>query len=105
MPSIAQGAVRTQGSKEYRQMNPTSYAETIYQRSLQLPEQAAQEALDFIDFLLLRYGSDAAFNVDQAPRRGDASAFISALAGAWGPDFPDDISDADLAGDMPRDEL
>ena len=39
-------------------------AETIYQRSLKLPDAAAQEALDFIEFLNQRYGlaeaSDAA---------------------------------------------
>lgn len=31
-------------------------AETIYQRSLKLPDAAAQEALDFIEFLNQRYG-------------------------------------------------
>ena len=31
-------------------------AETIYQRSLTLPDAAAQEALDFIEFLTQRYG-------------------------------------------------
>lgn len=31
-------------------------AEIIYQRSLELPEAAAREALDFIDFLGQRYG-------------------------------------------------
>lgn len=40
------------------------YAETIYLRSRQLPEDAAREVLDFIDFLLHR-GSVAA-----APDRG-----------------------------------
>ncbi len=34
-------------------------AETIYQRSLQLPEAAAQEALDFIEFLSQRHGVSA----------------------------------------------
>lgn len=66
--------------KESRPINPASYAETIDQRSLQLPEQAAQEARD-------------------------ASAFLAAVAGTWGPDFPDDIDDADLTADAPRDEL
>ncbi|MBK7898766.1 MAG: DUF2281 domain-containing protein [Azonexus sp.] len=33
-----------------------SLAETIYQRSLNLPDAAAQEALDFIEFLNQRYG-------------------------------------------------
>jgi hypothetical protein len=32
-------------------------AETIYQRSLNLPEFAAREALDFIEFLEQRYNS------------------------------------------------
>jgi len=32
-------------------------AELIYQRSLELPEAAAHEALDFIDFLGQRYAS------------------------------------------------
>lgn len=85
-------------------MNTESYAETIYQRSLQLPEQAAQEALDFIGFLLQRYGADPRGSLATSPRR-DASAFIAAVAGTWGPDFPDDIDDADLTADAPRDEL
>lgn len=34
-------------------------AETIYQHSLLLPEQAAQEALDFIEFLEQRYKVDS----------------------------------------------
>lgn len=33
-------------------------AETIYQRSLSLPDAAAREALDFIEFLGQRYGAD-----------------------------------------------
>ena len=33
-------------------------AETIYQRSLSLPDVAAREALDFIEFLGQRYGTD-----------------------------------------------
>lgn len=33
-------------------------AETIYQHSLRLPESAAREALDFIQFLEQRYGID-----------------------------------------------
>ncbi len=34
-------------------------AETIYQNSLNLPEPAAREVLDFIEFLKQRYPSDA----------------------------------------------
>lgn len=48
-------------------------AETIYQRTLKLPEPAAREALDFVEFLEKRYGID-----DSAPRNedaGDANAY------------------------------
>ena len=44
-------------------------AEAIYQRSLELPDAAAREALDFIEFLSLRYGVEeetAALPVDDA---------------------------------------
>lgn len=34
-----------------------NYAEAIYRRSLVLPEMAAREALDFIEFLAQRYAS------------------------------------------------
>jgi hypothetical protein len=39
-------------------------AETIYQRSLALPEAAAREALDFIEFLGQRYGTEKDVQVD-----------------------------------------
>lgn len=47
-------------------------AETIYQRSLKLPDAAAQEALDFIEFLSQRYGlADTTI----AAADGDAAAY------------------------------
>lgn len=46
-------------------------AETIYQRSLKLPDAAAQEALDFIEFLNQRYGLTEA----ATPADGDAAAY------------------------------
>ena len=49
-----------------------NYPDTIYRRSLHLPEQAAQEAPDFIDFLLPRYGTEPGRKPDAAARR-DAS--------------------------------
>lgn len=50
-------------------------AETIYQRSLKLPDAAAQEALDFIEFLTQRYGlAEATTTVDSAAD-GDAAAY------------------------------
>lgn len=46
-------------------------AETIYQRCLKLPDAAAQEALDFIEFLNQRYGL-----AEEAPAAdGDAAAY------------------------------
>ena len=66
-------------------------AETIYRHSLHLPEQAAQEALDFIEFLEQRYGT-----ARTAPKSsGDTEAFLAAVAGTLGDDFPDDIEDHD----------
>ena len=47
-------------------------AEIIYQRSLKLPDAAAQEALDFIEFLNQRYGISETANVSAD---GDAAAY------------------------------
>lgn len=81
-----------------------NYADAIYRRSLSLPDPAAREALDFIDFLLQRYGTTPPVTGRSAPNR-DATALIQVLAGGWGPDVPDDIDDADLATDALRDEI
>ncbi|MEQ1559429.1 MAG: DUF2281 domain-containing protein [Methyloglobulus sp.] len=73
-------------------------AETIYRHSLNLPESAAREALDFIEFLEQRYAPLAS-----APAsRNDTEAFLAALAGGLSEDFPDAISDDDLGNDAPR---
>ena len=81
-----------------------NYAQTIYQRSLQLPDTAAQEALDFIDFLLQRHAMTAKSPQQDGPRQ-DTAAFLRAIANGWGDDFPDDIDDTDLGMDSPRDPL
>jgi len=81
-----------------------NYADAIYRRSLSLPDPAAREALDFIDFLLQRYGT-APLAADRAAPNRDAAALIQAAAGGWGTDVPDDVDDADLAVDAPRDEI
>ncbi len=78
-----------------------SLAENIYQHSRRLPEQAAREALDFIQFLEQRY-------VDKATlpsRSKDTESFLAAVAGTLGDDFPNDITDDDLGMDTPRAEL
>lgn len=74
-------------------------AEKIYQHSCKLPEQAAREALDFIEFLERRYTEKSA-----APA-GDTDTFLAAIAGKLSDDFPDDITDDDLGTDVPRREL
>lgn len=75
-----------------------SIAENIYQHSRRLPEQAAREALDFIQFLEQRY-------VTKTSRTEDTESFIAAVAGKLSNDFPDDITDDDLGTDAPRAEL
>ena len=78
-----------------------SLAENIYQHSRRLPEQAAREALDFIQFLEQRY-------VDKAvlpSRAKDTESFLAAVAGTLGDDFPNDITDDELGTDTPRTEF
>ena len=76
-------------------------AETIYQHSLNLPEPAAREALDFIEFLEQRYAKGNT----NAAQPGNTEAFLAALSGGLSEDFPNDIGDDDLGADMPREEL
>lgn len=77
-------------------------AEIIYQHSLNLPEPAAQEALDFIEFLEQRYAK----NQQTIQQQSRTDSFLSALAvGGLSEDFPDDIDDNDLGVDVPRQEL
>lgn len=74
--------------------------QAIYERSLLLPEAAAQEALDFIDFLRLRYASPT------PPAHLSATQeFLAAVAGSWGDDVADDVGGADLCPDTPRQPL
>jgi len=74
-------------------------AEQIYQHSRRLPEHAAREALDFIEFLEWRYMDKA------ATPSGDTESFLAAVAGKLGDDFPKEITDDDLGTDVPRREL
>lgn len=76
-------------------------AESIYQHSRNLPEQAAREALDFVEFLEQRYARGAG----QAVSSGDTEAFLAAVTGTLGDDFPDDIADDDLGADAKRSSL
>lgn len=78
-----------------------SLAENIYQHSRRLPEQAAREALDFIQFLEQRYVDKAALPT----RAKDTESFLAAVAGTLGDDFPNDITDDDLGTDTPRTEF
>lgn len=76
-------------------------AETIYQHSLNLPETAAREALDFIEFLEQRY----ALILANTKQKNDTEAFLTAIAGGLSKDFPDDINDDDLSVDVQREAL
>ena len=94
-------------------------AENIYHHSRNLPEQAAREALDFVEFLEQRY----ARNPSLIPSSGGTEAFLAAVdgttkcpentweervlrhAGVLSDDFPNDINDSDLGVDAPRDSL
>ncbi len=70
--------------------------EAIYRHSLNLPESAAREALDFIEFLESRY----------APAQKAAwKDTVLSLAGILGDDFPDDIDESDLGEDAPRESF
>lgn len=76
-------------------------AEAIYHHSLTLPEAAARQALDFIEFLEQRY---VPLPTD-AQQQNDTERFLSALAGGLSEDFPNDISDEDLGVDVPRRDM
>jgi len=76
-------------------------AETIYQHSPNLPEIAAREALDFIEFLEQRYAPVPA----DTKQQNDTEAFLAAIAGGLSKDFPDNISDDDLGDDAQREAL
>ena len=76
-------------------------AEAIYQHSLNLPETAAREALDFIEFLEQRY-APVPVNIKH---QNDTEAFLAAIASGLSEDFPDDISGEDLGVDAQREAL
>ncbi len=75
-------------------------AETIYQHSLSLPESAAREALDFIEFLERRYGQSVSPVTDDDKKRQAALAHIVAVRVHW-QDKP--IPDRDALYDDARD--
>ena len=58
-------------------------AEAIYQRSYALPEPAAREALDFIEFLEQRYGQPATQITEDEKKRQAALAHIAAVRIHW----------------------
>lgn len=74
--------------------------DTIYTHAQTLPANLQRETLDFIAYLQQRY------HITQAvPSQLTTEAFIKLFAGSVGDDFPDDIEDADLASDTPRESL
>jgi hypothetical protein len=75
-------------------------AETIYQHSLHLPEPAARQVLTFIETLEQSYRV-----TPPVAATDDTEAFLAAVAGTLGDDFPNDITDDDLGVDAPRETL
>lgn len=75
-------------------------SDTIYAHAQALPADLQREALDFIAYLEQRYHITPAI-----PRQLTTEAFIDRFAGSVGDDFPDDIDDAGLASDAPRESL
>lgn len=74
--------------------------DTIYAHARALPVDLQRETLDFISYLEQRYRI-----TPPIPRRLSTEAFIERFAGSVGNDFPDDINDADLMVDIPRESL
>ena len=66
-----------------------SLAENIYHHSRRLPEEAAREALDFIQFMEKHYVGKS--TLPAQPK--DTELFLAAIAGTLSDDFPDDIKD------------
>ncbi|TAN35462.1 MAG: DUF2281 domain-containing protein [Verrucomicrobia bacterium] len=58
-------------------------AETIYQHSVSLPEAAAREVLDFIEFLEQRHGQPTTPMADDAEKRQAALAHIATVRVNW----------------------
>ncbi|MDD5273838.1 MAG: DUF2281 domain-containing protein [Methylovulum sp.] len=71
-------------------------AETIYQHSLKLPEAAAREALDFIQFLEHHYAPIPDMATSKNATADTWEARVLAVAGTVSEDFPDDIDDANV---------
>ena len=72
--------------------------EEIYRHSLNLPPEAAREALKFIEFLETRSAASPS-----PPRDVSATeTFLARHAGALGDDFPDDLDESDLGRDAQR---
>jgi hypothetical protein len=72
--------------------------EVIHRHVETLSPSLQRETLDFIEFLERRYG--------QTPWQGDdTEAFLAAVAGSLGDDFPDDINGDDLGLDVPRQDF
>ena len=58
-------------------------AEVIYQHSLSLPESAAREALDFIEFLEQRHGQPQTQLAEDVEKRRGALEHITSLRVKW----------------------
>jgi hypothetical protein len=74
--------------------------ETIYANARALPVDLQRQALDFIAHLEQCYAI-----APNTPGRLTTEGFIERVAGSLTDDYPDDIGDARLASDAPRESL
>lgn len=73
-------------------------AEAIYQHSLKLPERAAREALDFIEFLEQRYRADIPGGGQLTETQVEALARLSKVRIAFGGKPMPDREEANARG-------
>ncbi|MFC4487364.1 MULTISPECIES: DUF2281 domain-containing protein [Tepidiphilus] len=78
-------------------------SELIFEHAKRLPPQLQQETLDFISWIERRHGIYVSNPARAAAQRTES--FLAKIAGCLGEDFPDDIDDADLGVDVPRESL
>ncbi len=78
-------------------------SEIIFDHAKRLPPPLQQEALDFISWLERRHGVRLPKPARTVSQRTEV--FLEKMAGCLGEDFPDDIDDADLGADTPREPL
>lgn len=75
-------------------------SDTIYAHARVLPVNLQREALNYIDYLSHRHQV-----APDVANRQATEVFIKQFAGSIADDFPDDVDELDLSGDVPRESL